>query len=206
MDMAAAPQTISDVSELHVRPSVAVDQDAATLSAPHVDYVVNTRLDWYIFGIMTGILIFLVSLLGYFLVMLTSNYQAGIQSALQPNAIDYVTALTYAQSSDATVMKISTLFLGFVLIFTGAIYVLRNATTQFKLQASGHDYGGGFETSSPGLVVVTLGVLLVGTALLSQHQIAYTPGSGPESKPAETIQSDAATAISPTPTLGMDPK
>ncbi len=167
----------------------------------HNKTAAEVRLDRYIFGIMTLILAFLSVLLYQNLNAQRANYRDGIAIALG-DPIDHAAALTYARASDAAVMKLSALFLGFLLIFTGALYVLRNATAQYRLRAKGAGHSGGLQTSSPGLVVVTLGVLLVGTALVTVQQIDYqSEPTTSDLKPAETIAPGQETAVPTTATL-----
>ena len=180
------------------------EQRAARLT-DHLETAAEVRLDWFIFTIMTLILGFLSILLYQNLIAQRTNYREGINIALG-EPIDHAAALTYARASDAAVMKLSALFLGFLLIFTGALYVLRNATAQYKLRAKGVGHSGGLQTSSPGLVVVTLGVLLVGTALVTVQQIDYqAQPTALEGKPAETIAPGQETAVPTTPTQPVSP-
>jgi hypothetical protein len=67
-------------------------------------------------------------------------------------------ALVYAGSRDYALMKTATIFMGFVLIFVGCLYVLRAGSTAFRL-ASGSKLS--LDTTSPGLVMVALGVALI---------------------------------------------
>ena len=196
VDPAAAKDVVHEVAR---------EQRAARLT-DHLETAAEVRLDWFIFTIMTLILGFLSVLLYQNLIAQRTNYREGITIALG-DPIDHAAALTYARASDAAVMKLSALFLGFLLIFTGALYVLRNATAQYKLRAKGVGHSGGLQTSSPGLVVVTLGVLLVGTALVTVQQIDYkTDPSTLDIKPAETIAPGQETALPTTATLKVVPQ
>jgi hypothetical protein len=106
------------------------------------------------------------------------NYYTGINSALSvPNAIDHTIVLTYSRAWDFAVQKTSSLFLGFTLVFIGALYVLRIADARFALSAEGPSVKGSLETSSPGLVMITLGVLLIGFVIYNQSVIDYRPAS-----------------------------
>ena len=54
------------------------------------------------------------------------NYQEGIRVALEGSVgADHASILTYARAWDFAVVKTSGLFVSFVLVFTGALYVLR---------------------------------------------------------------------------------
>jgi len=202
--MAAAHQSIIDAVDMSSSPVVETHAagDAPAKEPVGLDAVLHAALDWSIFAVMTGILLFVIWLLNYYLGVQTQHYRECLDSALHPQA-DYAAALAYAHYSDVAVIKMSALFLGFVLIFAGALYVLRNATSQFKLQfedpkSSGRS--GSLETSSPGLVVVTLGVVLSGMALMSTHDTELTSGA-----PApDPIQAGAAVTVPSQPNLTLE--
>ncbi len=87
--------------------------------------------------------------------------------------------LTFARALDAAILKTSGLFLGYLLIFTGALYVLRIATSHFRLSLKSGAHSGSFQTSSPGLAMITLGVFLVAIAILHTTTISLS-SSRPE--------------------------
>jgi hypothetical protein len=172
----AAPEVAADAIASRVRPS----------------------FDQYIFVIMTCILGLLSVLLVMNLRVQRENYQNGLGAALNSSPPDHSAALTYAQASDAAVIKLSALFLGFLLVFTGTLYVLRAASSQFKLQGTAMKTMWVLQSSSPGLVVVTLGVLLVAISLLAKNGVSYnfelTPGSD-TAAPSDGIKAGAAAPI-----------
>lgn len=167
----------------------------------------SASFDQLIFTIMTGILVLLSVLLISNLRVQRENYQQGVGAALGSAPPDHSAALSYAQASDAAVIKLSALFLGFLLVFTGTLYVLRTASAQFKLQGTAMKTMWVLQSSSPGLVVVTLGVVLVAISLLAKNGVSYkfdlTPA--PEAAaPSDGIQPGTATPISNTQPLQME--
>ena len=48
------------------------------------------------------------------------------------NPVDHAAVITYARALGAAFIKTSSLFLGFILIFTGTLYVLRTAEASFS--------------------------------------------------------------------------
>ena len=86
---------------------------------------------------------------------------------------DHAAALTYARALDEASIKMSALMLAFVLVFLGALYVLRTTTSAYHLGIQGQGTSGTLETSSPGLVMVTLGLVLVAIAVLHKTNIDY---------------------------------
>lgn len=105
------------------------------------------------------------------------RYSENIKLAISTQAPDHAAALAYARASDAAVVKVAALFLGFVLVFLGALYTLRAIEVSYSLSYRGQDRAGaGFKTTSPGLVMVTLGVALVVLTVYSRTDVLYSGG------------------------------
>ena len=80
-------------------------------------------------------------------------------------------------------MKTSSLFLGFSLIMIGALYVLRVSETQYQLQLEAPaGVKGNLASSSPGLIILTFGVVLVCLVLFSRSTVEY----GSAQRPADS--------------------
>ncbi len=112
--------------------------------------------------------------------------------------------LDFTRALDAAIIKTSALFLGYLLVFTGALYVLRIATAQYQLNVKSGRNSGHLQTSSPGLVILTLGVVLVAIALLHQTSVEYSV-SGAQQPQAHATNSTPETQKVPVqdqPTLG----
>lgn len=103
----------------------------------------SNRFDAAIFVTITLVLLALFVLLASNLFLQFLNYKAAITVALDnPKVIDYASVLSYSRAWDFAVVKTSALFLSFLLIFSGALYVLRAGETNFELTAKNADFKG----------------------------------------------------------------
>ena len=82
--------------------------------------------------------------------------------------------------------------LAFTVVFFGALYVLRTATSGYSLSGSGGGFSANLQTSSPGLVMVTLGLTIVAVAVLAKGDEIY-------SSPEYATEPAAASTPAPTP-------
>jgi hypothetical protein len=129
-----------------------------------------------IFVVITGVLLFVAGLLTTSLYFQYSNYRKGIDQALKGVvAADHNSIITYSRAWDFAVVKTSAMFLGFTLIFVGALYILRAADAGYQLSIKGGDVQGSLQSSSPGLIMATLGVFLVGWVIYSKSIVDYHP-------------------------------
>jgi hypothetical protein len=130
-------------------------------------------LDVRLFLVVSVILALLVFL---FVVGVTAQWQAyhsGITKALAAPVTDHAAVLSYARALDAAIVETSALFLGYLLVFTGALYVLRIATSHYRLNIKSGKNSGSLQTSSPGLVIITLGVVLIAITILTHSDVQY---------------------------------
>jgi uncharacterized membrane protein len=164
---------------------------AGAARVPRPRTAVDAELDKFILTILGMIILLLGILLIYSLTTQWAHYYQGMNVALSGPVVDHSAALTYARASDAAGIKLTATFLGFLLIFTGALYVLRHAKTEYQAGASKGDMSANLRTSSPGLVVVTLGVVLVGLAILTKPDVGYYYSSTPTDS---TASGDSAPA------------
>lgn len=135
----------------------------------------NSYLSRPIFTIVSLILLFLVVTLIGSLFVQYLNYNSGILLASEGNEkINHSIILTYARSWDFAIVKTSALFLSFLLVFTGALYVLRSADSKFLLTVDGKNTTGSLEASSPGLVMITVGVILLVIVLTTNSTVEYS--------------------------------
>ena len=138
-----------------------------------------------LFRVVSVILVFVAILLVAGLGIQTYSYLGGLRAATAvanapagavgapEDPVDHAAVITYARALGAAFIKTSSLFLGFILIFTGTLYVLRTAEASFELAVTKGDIQGSLHTASPGLVIVTLGVLLTIVALVVKGDINY---------------------------------
>jgi hypothetical protein len=113
------------------------------------------------------------------------SYLSGLRSAVGVNRptggvantaqefVDHAAVITYARGLGAAFVKTSALFLGFILIFVGTLYVLRTTEANFQLRVRQGQFQGSLQTASPGLVIVTLGVALTIVALYIKSDLDY---------------------------------
>ena len=134
----------------------------------------NDRFDAAIFFIVIIILLALFSLLVSNLIIQYFNYNEAIGFALSDQkSIDYSSVLILSAAWDYAVVKKSALFMSFLLVFSGALYVLRAGKTNFKLRAENADFKGSLSLSSPGLIMVILGTLLAAHTLSTKSRFEY---------------------------------
>ena len=79
--------------------------------------------------------------------------------------------LVFARAWDFAVVKSCSLLLAFTLIFVGALYVLRQGEQAYQASVDSGTIKASFQSSSPGLVLATLGVALVIAALFAMPTI-----------------------------------
>lgn len=95
------------------------------------------------------------------------TYATGIALVRNQVLFDVGAMLAFARAQDFAIVKTSSLFLGFVLIFIGCLYVLRIHEASFGLNLETPALGKAtLQSSSPGLVLSALGVFLVISVLL----------------------------------------
>jgi hypothetical protein len=102
----------------------------------------------------------------------------------------------FARARDFAMLKSATIFMGFILIFVGCLYVLRKSISSFALDAGKH---GSLQTTSPGLVMVTLGVVLVLATLHWTSTIEF------ESQRRPTNPSTTANSAPPGEKVSVEP-
>lgn len=115
------------------------------------------------------------------------NYGSVIGAALGVEPPDLAAVLSSLRSLDFFVTKASALYLAYLLTFLGAFYVLLSIKASFYASAGGNS----LMTSSPGLVMVSLGVLLVALTLFSTTVVRYSPsGTDSGERREEVFQAD----------------
>lgn len=126
------------------------------------------------------------------------DYAASI--ALKQTVPDHAAAITYERALDFAATKLCALLLSFVVTFVGALYVLRSSSQAFHLAVQGKGLGGTLQSTSPGLVMLTLGVVLAVVAILTHSELNYEPGT---TGPAQITSEPATVTVQPS--LRMEP-
>ena len=129
-------------------------------------------LETGLFLVVTAVLVFTLALLAVNLTFQYNNYSRGIAAVfLTSDPGDHTIALTYSRAWDFAVVKTSSLFISFVLIFTGALYVLRAAESKLEASIEHGAVKGTLAITSPGLALAVLGVGLVCFTLYNKSDV-----------------------------------
>ncbi|AWB57437.1 OmpA family protein [Colwellia sp. Arc7-D] len=132
--------------------------------------IIDQGLDKKLFFVVGGLLLLICILLMINLLLQWNNYNQGIKLAVDGGQNQHTMVLTYSRAMDFAFVKTSTIFLGFVLVFVGALYLLRINEVAYKFEAKSGPRNVSFQTASPGLVLVTLGVI---TVLFTTYNKSY---------------------------------
>lgn len=173
------------------------------------------RLDRSLFRVVCIVLSILMLVLCLGLVMQYHTYRDAIARAGTAGCtIDHASMISHARALDFAISKTTALTMGFVLIFLGALYVLRAGEAAYGLTAGNSAMRSSLQTSSPGLVMVTLGVALTAVVLNTRSAIEYSAAAqlaapGPVTKdmagPGVAAQSQAPQPMPQAPALSRSP-
>jgi hypothetical protein len=159
----AGTKTVNPVTE------EPVGQSAIKIQPSSLDPV-DRRIMLVVSAMLTLIAIMMVTCVG----LEWQKYDTAIGVAVKQSPPDHAAALSYERALDAAVTKTSALMLAFIVVFLGALYVLRTATAVFNIWLSGGGVNGALQSTSPGLVMVALGLVTVAIVVLGHSDINYT--------------------------------
>ncbi len=131
------------------------------------------RLEWII---LVTIIILVVSVLVLLLLNMVSqymNYYTVIELTLKSSSVNHAAVITYLQALDFATVKTSSLFISFLIVFVGGLYLLRVAESQFYLSVEAKNARATLSTTSPGLVMALFGVVLTIFSLQYPFTIEY---------------------------------
>lgn len=133
------------------------------------------RLDNILLSIVSIVILFISAILCINLVNQHRNYSTVISDVLQsPNKGAFSIVLAFSRALDFAVIKTSSIFLGFLLVLVGCLYVLRASRSKYSLSVGEKDSTNlALKTTSPGLVLVTLGIVTINLAIFSKTYIGY---------------------------------
>lgn len=97
--------------------------------------------------------------------------------ALKAPDVDHAAVLGYSRALNTAVVKTCCVFLGYLLMYLGGLYILRTSRQAFGVEIEGKGLKGSLNTASPGLVMASLGTALVLCALFHEPKLDYAPGS-----------------------------
>ena len=136
-------------------------------------------LDKTLFIIVAVLLLLICVLLTINLYLQWNNYNQGIKIATEGGVDRHDVIITYSRAMDFAFIKTSTIFLGFVLVFVGALYVLRLNEVSYSIGINKGDANVSFQTASPGLVLVTLGVIMIVVTTYNKSYISLQAPPSP---------------------------
>lgn len=135
-----------------------------------------TWLNMSIFVLAILLLTFVCMLLSVNLYFQYHNYSFAIDAALKSSSPNEAAIISVgiSRAFDFAVVKTSATFLGFVLVIFGAAFVLRVAETAYSLDIDSAQVGKiSLQSTSPGLVIATLGVLVIALSLYKDAEIEF---------------------------------
>jgi hypothetical protein len=128
--------------------------------------------------IVVGVAIYVFRLVNFSLHTQTDTYIRASQDAAKSPNHGPELVLDFTRVMDSAIVKSIVVFMGFVVTLVGIMCVLRAATASFSLEVKSGTQSGALNTSSPGLVIVVLGIFAVGLALYSKTDISIQEGRG----------------------------
>ena len=155
---------------------------------PLVKEKIKKHLDLTIVIMVAATVILLFLILSASLFIRYVNHREAINAALSYPPVDHSAVLVYLSSFDIGNIKISAIFISFLIIFTGSLYVLRLEKSKFyALTEAQGNLKFILSTTSPGLVMIFLGTILVVSSLYKSAVIQYeAPNRAPNIQiPAE---------------------
>ena len=154
-------------------------------------------LDATIITIIIVIIFLVLIMLSANIVSQYINYKNAIESAIcNTHIINHSAIIAYSRSWDFAIVKTSSIFMSFLFILTGALYVLRVAESKFDFSTESKGFQAALSTSSPGLVIVLLGVILAIFSLNYSTKVEYetqkkeTFAYKPESKMIRNLKTE----------------
>ena len=156
------------------------------------DARVQSRLQLVLMVVVGLLLLIEVGLLMIGIYLPWKYYTSGFQATLNAQFIDHAAVLGYGRAFDFVFLATAALISSFLLIFTGAFYVLRSSSVSFDASVSTAAGGGNLKTSSPGLAMIAMGVVLVAIIVINESSVSYTQSAGSSffKSPATTLATD----------------
>lgn len=134
-----------------------------------------TWINVSIFVLAILLLAFVCILLSVNLYFQYHNYSLAIDAALKSPAKEAaILTVGISRAFDFAVVKTSATFLGFVLVIFGSAFVLRIAETAYSIDIDSAQVGKvSFQSTSPGLIIATLGVTVIVLSLYKDTEVNF---------------------------------
>jgi hypothetical protein len=183
---------------------------ADTISREH--YLANKRtvflyyhaLDIVLLVAVVSLAVFVFRLLNFSVHTQINTYIEAANNAAKSSDHAPAHVLTFTRAMDSAIVKSTVVFMGFMVTLLGALYVLRAATASFSLDVKSDAASGTLQSSSPGLVMVVLGIVAVGLALYSKVNLTIEEGHGQSTGQSETPPTPSI--VAPVSSSGNDSK
>jgi hypothetical protein len=193
------PGTATAESAARIKAAVeqgAVDQSAAAANgvaqkASRPRRAVSRADKKVLFGVLSAVLLALAGYTGAVTYAQFSKNQALAETAqeqlktassLEEKQLYLQFLLLTSGPQDVLVLRHITVFLGFVVMFIGALLVLTGIEASYDLESKGVTNSTTLKTSSPGLVLITLGALLILGALFRSVNVGTVSAKGAASQ------------------------
>jgi len=138
----------------------------------------------FVYIIVAAIIVFILVAVGWFSIRAVKTYDDAAnasQAAYTDRRISPQDSLTYrlvfARAQDATLVKGGALLLSFLVVILGVLMVLEGSNAFYKLNIEGAGKKSALETSSPGLVMITLGLALVYGVMMYKTEFSLSASS-----------------------------
>lgn len=153
----------------------------------------------FVYVIVAAVIAFIIVAVNWFSTRAVATYvdaAKSAQTAYAEGRIDAHSALTYqlvfARAQDATLVKGGALLLSFLVVILGVLMVLEGSKAFYKLNVEGGGKKSALETSSPGLVMITLGLALVYGVMM--YKTEFNLSSSNQGQPQASFSTDEAGA------------
>jgi|GEM_PF-6840559 hypothetical protein len=136
----------------------------------------------FMYVVLAAVTVFILLGLGWYAGTVSSTYGEAINALKAPDATlstwdRFLLILTFARERDFGLVKGGALLLSFVVVTLGMLIVVRGTQVTYRLKLSHGNAKSALETSSPGLVLVTLGLGLALGVVMTQSTVELRPSA-----------------------------
>lgn len=138
----------------------------------------------FVYIVVAAVIAFIIVAVHWFSTRAVTTYAdaaKSVQVAYADGRLEAHDALSYqlvfARAQDATLVKGGAMLLSFLVVILGVLMVLEGSRAFYKLNVEGTGKKSALETSSPGLVMITLGLTLVYGVMMYKTEFTLSSGS-----------------------------
>ena len=138
------------------------------------------KIDHVIFACTLLLLGFVVGVVLWNVAAQVGHYEAALTQELNSQAPSKVFLISANRALDFVLIRSAALIFGVTLTLLGALYLFKVFDAPFDLSAGGVEkLNLSLKTSSPGLVMITLGVVLVISTVYARSTVSYNYETAP---------------------------